>query len=83
MWPKSVTALLWGLVLSISLTLNINKLSPLARDVDLLLGVLLGFSLWAGTMVYCYSRDTARQANIACLKVFLVSVSLNAYFVLI
>lgn len=82
MWPKSISAFIWGLVLSISLMLNINYLIPLPVDVSLLVGLLSAFVLWGGVMVYCFSRNTVKQASITCLKIFVVSASINTFFIL-
>lgn len=46
LWIKTPIATLLGLFLSISLLLNIIFILPLARDIELLIGMLLGFTLW-------------------------------------
>jgi len=82
MWPKSIVAFFFGLLLSISLMLNLNKLLPFAVDVRLLIGLLLAFCLWVGVMIYCYSCNSAKKASVDCSKVLLVSGLLNAYLLM-
>lgn len=77
MWPKSIAALLWGLLLSISLMLNLHNLKLFSIEVNLLIGLLLGFMLWVSVMVYCYSKNTVWQASKGCLKLFVVSILIN------
>lgn len=79
MWPKSFAAFFFGLLLSISLMLNVNKLIPVDIDVRLLIGLLLAFCIWVGVMIYCYSCDTAKSASVGCLKILGVSSLLNIY----
>lgn len=78
MWSKTLTGFVLGLLLSVSLLLNLNGLLPFAIDVRLLIGLLIGFVLWAGAMVYCYFCSDARSAALGCLKVLAVSVVFNA-----
>lgn len=82
MWPKSFAAFFWGLFLSISLMLNVNYLIPVPADVSLLIGLLLAFVLWGGTMVYCFSCDTVKQASFTCFKVFFVSALINTAYIM-
>lgn len=80
MWPKSITAFLWGIVLSTSLMLNLNYMKLFSTQTSLLVGLILGFILWAGVMTYCYSQNTVKQASINCFKVLVVSALINAWF---
>jgi uncharacterized protein with PQ loop repeat len=77
MWPKSIAALLWGLLLSISLTLNFYHFAPLAVDVLLLIDVTIGFVIWVSVMVFCFSRNTVWQASKPCLVASIISVLAN------
>lgn len=81
MWWQSLAAFFWGLVLSISLMLNIRHLLPVAADTGLLVGVLVGFTLWGLVMVYCYAKGHVGRASIGCLKLLLVSATVNAVMV--
>lgn len=83
LWGKSITAVLWGLLISSSLTLNIRYYIPMPVDVNLLVGVLIGFTSWGIVMTYCYSCDTSKQANIACLKIFSVLLLLIGIYHLV
>lgn len=83
MWPKSIAAFLWGIVLSTSLMLNLNHLKLFSVQANLLIGLILAFALWAGVMTYCYSQNTVKQASIGCLKVLIVSALINAGFMLL
>ncbi|WDE06099.1 hypothetical protein SG34_003985 [Thalassomonas viridans] len=80
MWPKSLVAFFFGIILSISLMLNLNHLLPVPVDVRLLIGLVTGFCLWVAVMVYCYSRNTARAAVWGCCKTLLASGAVNVYF---
>jgi hypothetical protein len=83
LWLRTMAALLWGLVLSVSLMLNINYLLPLPTTIKLFVGLLLAFIIWAGVMTYCFSQSTAIKASLFCVKVFVVSAIINAAFILI
>lgn len=83
MWLKSITAFLWGMVLSTSLTLNLNLIKLFSAEVNLLIGLILAFAIWAGVMTYCYSQNTIKQASIACLKVLITSILINVGLVLL
>lgn len=72
LWGKSITAVVWGLLISVALTLNIRYYIPMPVDVSLIVGVLVGFFTWGIVMTYCYSCDTSKQANITCIKIFSV-----------
>ena len=78
MWPKSIAGFFWGLLISTSLMLNLENLKLFPIDVNLLIGLLLAFVIWAIVMVYCYGQNTARRASLGCLKLFVVSALLNA-----
>lgn len=78
MWSRTLTGFVLGLLLSVSLMLNLNWLLPLATDARLLIGLLVGFVLWAGVIVYCYWCRNARRAAFGCLTVLAVSVGSNA-----
>ncbi|WDE12565.1 hypothetical protein [Thalassomonas haliotis] len=80
MWPKSFAAFFFGIILSISLMLNLNHFLPLAVDVRLLVGLVSGFCLWVAVMIYCYSRNSAKAAVWGCSKTLLASGAVNVYF---
>lgn len=80
MWPKSIAALIGGCLVSVSLMLNLNYLLPLATDVKLLIGVLIGFPMWVAAMVYCYASEGGWHAWKRCGGIILVSASINGYY---
>ncbi len=61
MFVKTLYGLLMGLLLSISLVLNINLLVPIDEDARLLMGLLLAFPIWAATITWCYFLEPIKQ----------------------
>lgn len=82
MWLKSGVALFIGLIINTSLMLNLTLLLPLAIDVLLLLGFVLGFIVWAGVMTWFYCCESLQQALRPCAPALLVSVALNILLLL-
>jgi hypothetical protein len=82
MWPKSITAFFGGLALSVSIMLSLYLLTPLAIDVKLLIGLIAGFLIWVGAMVYYFSYNSAKASGLACIKLLLISVAVNAFLFL-
>jgi len=78
MWPKSVAAFLWGLVLAISLMLIVFRILPAYVDVKLFVGLMLCFCVWVGMMTFCYSRNSAKAASVVCVKWLMASSLINA-----
>jgi hypothetical protein len=78
MWPKTFIGFLFGLLLSISLVLNLNLLLPLAEDIRLLTGLVLAFPIWAGVLVWAFAHQKARLAAKHLSFVFIPSCLLNA-----
>ncbi|ACJ30799.1 MULTISPECIES: hypothetical protein [Shewanella] len=78
MWPKSIIAFLGGLLLSVSIMLSLYLLLPLAIDIKLLLGLLSGFLIWVAVMVYCYSFNNGKAVAVACGKLLMLSLLVNA-----
>jgi len=62
MWSRTLSGFILGLLLSISVALNLNLLLPIAQDVSLLIGLLVAFPIWAGVQVWSYSFSSAKQA---------------------
>ncbi|MEC4727542.1 hypothetical protein HWQ46_18520 [Shewanella sp. D64] len=82
MWPKSITAFFGGLGLSVSMMLSLYLLIPLAIDVKLLIGLIAGFIIWVGAMLYYFSFNSAKTSGIACIKLLLISVAVNTFLFL-
>ncbi|RPA32822.1 hypothetical protein EGC77_05460 [Shewanella psychromarinicola] len=82
MWPKSITAFFGGFALSVSIMLSLYLLTPFATDVKLLLGLIAGFLIWVGAMVYYFSYNSAKGSGIACIKLLLLSVAVNTFLFL-
>ncbi|KZN45155.1 hypothetical protein [Pseudoalteromonas luteoviolacea] len=79
MWPKTILGFLFGLLISVSVALNTNLILPFAEDTRLLIGLILGFPIWASIMVWAYAFDTARKAAKYMLLVLLPSALLNVF----
>lgn len=77
MWPKTLTGFFLGLLISISVMLNISQSLPLPVDIRLLAGLLIAFPLWGGVMTYCYYINSTKRAALSCCKLLAVSVLLN------
>lgn len=77
MWRKTLLSFFIGLVLSVSIILNINHFLPVDVDSKLLVGYILGFLLWAGLITYFYCFETIKKPFLQCLCVLLVSLVLN------
>ena len=77
MWRKTLLSFFIGLMLSVSITLNINHFLPIDVDIKLLVGYILGFLLWAGLSTYFFCFETIRKPLLRCLCVLLVSLVLN------
>ena len=78
MWSRTFAGLLIGLLLSISLVLNLNLLLPIKEDTMLLIGLLLAFPIWAGIQVWSYSFASAKKAWLKLSFVLIPSVLINA-----
>jgi len=78
MWSRTFAGLIVGLLLSVSIVLNLNLLLPIKEDTMLLLGLLLAFPIWAGTQVWSYSFASAKKAWLTLSLVLIPSVLINA-----
>lgn len=74
MWPKTLTSFFLGLLLSISLMMNLASLLPLAIDTVLIIGFIANFFVWSGVMVYFYAFDTIKKPLIQSGLILLVSI---------
>lgn len=77
MWRKTLLSFFIGLMLSLSITLNINHLLPIDVDIKLLAGYILGFLLWAGLITYFFCFETIRKPLLRCLSALFISLVLN------
>lgn len=80
MWGKSLAAIIGGCLLSISLMLNLNQVLGAAIDTRLLVGLLVAFPIWIAVMIWCYASESAKQAWLRCIGLFIVSAGINAAF---
>ena len=78
MWSRTLAGFIIGLLLSVSLVLNLNLLLPIKEDTILLIGLLLAFPIWAGIQVWGYSFTSAKKAWIKMSLVLVPSVLVNA-----
>jgi len=74
MWPKTLTSFFLGLLLSISLMMNLASLLPLAIDTVLIIGFITNFFVWSGVMVYFYAFETIKKPLIQSGLILLVSI---------
>ncbi|MBO1256377.1 hypothetical protein J3L16_11855 [Alteromonas sp. 5E99-2] len=82
MISKTIASVFGGCLVSISIMLNVNYLAPVPFDVKLLIGVLISFPLWVAAMVWGYSSTSGKQAWKKYGFTLLISVSINAFFLL-
>jgi len=81
MWVKSFVGVLGGLLISISVLATFYYTLPLTADARIMLGLLLGWFVWAAVMVWSYASDSGRQASMRVGGFFLASVGLNLVIV--
>ncbi len=78
MWSRTFAGLLLGLLISVSVVLNLNLLLPIKEDSMLLIGLLCAFPIWAGIQVWAYSFTSAKKAWLKLALVLAPSAALNA-----
>ncbi len=81
MWVKSFAGVLGGLLISISVLATFYYTLPLTADARIMLGLILGWFVWAAVMVWSYASDSGRQAWMRVGGLFLATVGLNAIIV--
>lgn len=81
MLAKTLTGVLGGCLISISIMLNLNYLLPVDVDSQLLIGLLVSFPVWIAAMVLGYGSRTALYAWKRYGYILLLSVGLNALFI--
>ena len=82
MWSKTLLGFFAGLLLSISIVLNLNLLLPFSEASLLMLGLILAFPIWAAVLLWSYSHNSVKTAYKPILAVLLPSVALNITLVL-
>ncbi|KJY87763.1 hypothetical protein CWB89_09900 [Pseudoalteromonas piscicida] len=83
MWPKTLVGFFLGLLLSISLVLNLNLLLPFSESTKLMIGLVLAFPIWAGILVWSYALSSAKAACKPLFAIFIPSLLLNTALLLI
>jgi len=78
MWSRTFAGFLLGLLISISIVLNLNLLLPIKEDSMLLIGLLCAFPIWASIQVWAYSFTSAKKAWLKLTLVLAPSAALNA-----
>jgi hypothetical protein len=78
MWSKTFAGLLLGLLISISVILNLNLTLPIQEDSMLLIGLILAFPIWVGIQVWAYSVTKSKKAWLTLFWVLLPSALLNS-----
>lgn len=81
MWAKTFAGFFVGLLLYVTLTLNMAFLLPIPRDVYMLIGFVGGFVLWAGIAAYFYSVSSLKKPLLVSAGVLVVSGGINALFI--
>ena len=77
MWAKSFAGILGGLLISILALATLYYVLPLPADAKIMLGLISGWIIWAGIMVWCYSSDNGKQAWKRACGGFLTLAALN------
>ncbi len=77
MWSRTFAGLILGLLISISVILNLNLTLPIKEDSMLLIGLLLAFPIWVGIQVWAYSFSQSKKAWLTLFWVLLPSALLN------
>jgi hypothetical protein len=77
MWSRTFAGLILGLLISISIVLNVNLLLPIKEDSILLIGLLCAFPLWTGVMVWAYSFSNSKKAWLTLTMTLLPMAFLN------
>ncbi|NRA70338.1 MAG: hypothetical protein HRU24_04890 [Gammaproteobacteria bacterium] len=62
MWSRTFAGFLLGLLLSISVVLNLNLLLPIKEATMLLIGLLCAFPIWASCQVWAYTFTSSKKA---------------------
>ena len=78
MWSRTFAGFILGLLISVSVVLNLNLLLPIREDTMLLIGLLLAFPIWAGIQVWAYSFSSAKKAWLKLTIALTPSVLINA-----
>ena len=81
MWAKSFAGILGGLLISISVLSTFYYTLPLTADARIMLGLILGWIVWAAVMVWSYASGTGRQAWVRVGGLFVATVGLNVILV--
>lgn len=82
MWPKTLLGFMISLLLNTCLMLNLAYLTPLPRDVYLLLAFVGGILLWAGIMTVFYCTNKLQRTMLYCIFLLFVSAGINVMFYL-
>lgn len=82
MWARTFIALFLGLLLNVSFMLNLAYMTPLPRDIYLLIGFVGGFLLWGGIATYYYCVESIKLPLIKGLIVLAASAGINSLFAL-
>ncbi len=77
MWAKTSAGFIGGLFISISVLTAMYYIVPLEADGRIMLGVILGWVVWAAVMVWSYASATGFQAWKRCGGLLLLTAVLN------
>jgi hypothetical protein len=78
MWSRTFAGLIIGLLMSVSIVLNLNLILPIKEDTMLLIGLLVGFPIWVGVQVWAYAFSSSRKAWLKLTLAFIPSALINA-----
>ncbi|NRA84925.1 MAG: hypothetical protein HRU22_14495 [Gammaproteobacteria bacterium] len=82
MWSRTLSGFILGLLISISVALNLNLMLPIAQDVSLLIGLLVAFPIWVTVQVWSYHFSSAKEAWLKGLMVLAPCASLSIILML-
>ena len=82
MWSRTFCGLILGLLISVSVALNLNLVLPIPTDAALLLGMIVAFPVWAGVQVWSYSFSSGKEAWIKGAMILIPSAVLSIILIL-
>lgn len=80
MLNKSIIGLVFGLMLAMSLFVNVGYFVPLQRDVLLFSGYVGIFFVWAGLMTWFYTASKVTPPLKVAVPLFIVSTLANGLY---
>ena len=83
MWSRTFSGFILGLLISISIVLNLNLLLPIKEETMLLVGLLFAFPLWASCQVWAYTFTSSKKAWLTLTLTLAPSILLNVLLLIV